>query len=73
MGINAPLEQLVLVTGVSEKLDLQLLLHYQYQVENRVDSAFTTKKWSFPKWISSINVTKSAGNCGFAHIYRRNR
>ena len=66
MGINAPLEQLVLVTGVSEKLDLQLLLHYQYQAENRVDIAFT------PKWISSINVTKSAGNCGFLHIYRRN-
>ena len=28
-----------------------------------------TKKWSFPLRISSVNVTKSAGNCGFGHIY----
>ena len=27
------------------------------------------KKWSFPLSISSVNVTKSAGNCGFGHIY----
>ena len=30
------------------------------------------KKWSFPFRNSSANVTKSAGNCGFAHIYWRN-
>ena len=30
------------------------------------------KKWSFPLRISSVNVTKSAGNCGFGHIYWRN-
>ena len=29
-------------------------------------------KWSFPLRISSVNVTKSTGNCGFGHIYRRN-
>ena len=27
------------------------------------------KKISFPLRISSVNVTKSAGNCGFGHIY----
>ena len=27
------------------------------------------KKWSFPLRISSVNVTKSAGHCGFGHIY----
>ena len=27
------------------------------------------KKSSFPLRISSVNVTKSAGNCGFGHIY----
>ena len=27
------------------------------------------KKLSFPLWISSINVTKSAVSCGFGHIY----
>ena len=31
-----------------------------------------TNKWSFPLRISSINVTKSAGNCEFSHIYWRN-
>ena len=30
------------------------------------------KKWSFPLSISSVNVTKSAGNCGFGRIYWRN-
>ena len=30
------------------------------------------KKWSFPVRISSVNVTKSAGNCWFGHIYWRN-
>ena len=30
------------------------------------------KKWSFPLGISSVNVTKSAGNCGFGHTYWRN-
>ena len=38
------------------------------------DEEITTlhKKWSFPVEISSVNVTKSAGNCGFGHIYWRN-
>ena len=30
------------------------------------------KKWSFPLGISSVNVTKFAVSCGFAHIYGRN-
>ena len=30
------------------------------------------KKWSFPLRISPVNVTKSAGNCAFGHIYRIN-
>ena len=29
------------------------------------------KRWSFPLRISSVNVTKSAGNCRFGHIYWR--
>ena len=27
------------------------------------------KKWNFPLGIFSVNVTKSAGNCGFGHVY----
>ena len=30
------------------------------------------KKWSFPLIISPVNVTKSARNCGFDHIYWKN-
>ena len=30
------------------------------------------KKRSFPLRISSVNVTKSAENCGLGHIYQRN-
>ena len=30
------------------------------------------KKWNFPLRISSLNMTKSAGKCGFDHIYWRN-
>ena len=31
--------------------------------------AHLVQKLSFPLKISSVNVTKSAGNCGFGHIY----
>ena len=30
------------------------------------------KNLSFPLRISSVNVTKTAGNCGFGHIYWKN-
>ena len=30
------------------------------------------KKWSFPLRISSVDVTRSAGNFRFGHIYWRN-
>ena len=30
------------------------------------------EKWSFPLRISPVDVTKSAGNCGFGYIYWRN-
>ena len=32
-----------------------------------------TKKWSIPLRVSWVNVTKSAGNCGFYHIYGINQ
>ena len=35
-------------------------------------SASLRKRWNFPLRISSINMTKSVGNCGFGHIYWRN-
>ena len=35
-------------------------------------SLTVTAQKSFPLRISSVNVTKSAGNCGFGHIYQRN-
>ena len=44
------------------------------QLKNTVDKPHCTfitqhKKWSFPLWIYSINVTKSGGNCWFGYIY----
>ena len=30
------------------------------------------RNWSFPLRISSVNMTKSAVNCGFGHVYWRN-
>ena len=40
--------------------------------QNRRPSSSSRKKWSFPLRISSVNVTKSSGNCGSGHIYWRN-
>ena len=34
--------------------------------------SITAQKWSFLRRIFSVNLTKSAENCGFGHIYRRN-
>ena len=34
-----------------------------------VQCAVLHKKWGFSLKIYSVNVTKSAGNCGFGHIY----
>ena len=42
------------MVGLANKKQIELLLH---------------KKWSFLLKISSVNVTKPAGNCGFGHIY----
>ena len=44
-----------------------------YQIFNGNNLRFTLhKKWRFSSRISSVNMTKSAGNCGFGHIYWRN-
>ena len=36
------------------------------------DEFLHCKKWSFLLKISSLNVSKSAENCGIGHIYWRN-
>ena len=46
-----------------ERLKFQVVSFYQLSLH---------KKWSFPLQISSVNVTKSAGNREFGHIYWRN-
>ena len=41
-----------------------------YFGDGRLNAYFPLhKKLSFPLEISSVNVTKSAGNCGFGQIY----
>ena len=48
------------------------MIYYIYQMycshssRNGVD---TQVKLKFPLTVSSVNVTKSYGNCGFGHIY----
>ena len=57
------------------KLTLYLLAHWWWEVlflKEAVLSRPLHKKWSFPLWISSVNVTKSAVFCRFGHIYWRN-
>ena len=50
----------------------------EFYVRNPVAISKTLKQhtaqkiWRFPLRISSVNVTKFAGNCGFGHIYWRN-
>ena len=60
-------------TGVSEKhifrLNKNLII---IPVLRYVKKVPLHKKWSFPLRIYPVNVTKSAGNCGFGHIYWRN-
>ena len=55
---------------------LKLSFHEKIRTEitfiHDVETVSLHKKWSFPLRISSANVTKSAGNCLFGHIYRKN-
>ena len=48
-------------------------LNNDHTIENDNPALTLHKKWSFPLTISSANVIKSAGNCGFGHICWRNR
>ena len=50
----------------------KLIQHLLIKQEVPKQEVLLHKKWNFPLRISSVNVTKSAGNCGFGHIYRRN-
>ena len=47
-----------------------LLLHFGVRILSQF--GLHCKKRNFPLRISSVNVTKSAGNYGFSHIYWRN-
>ena len=44
--------------------------HLYYKNRNKGEYN-TAQKMKFPLKNSSVNVTKSAGNCGFGHIYWR--
>ena len=53
-------------------LNLTCTLSRLASSEQKIKSITLHKKWSFPLSISSVNGTKSAGICGFGHIYWRN-
>ena len=52
--LNFLLKRLILLDDLSVFCLLYFTLH---------------EKWNLPLRISSVNVTKSAGNCGLGHIY----
>ena len=63
----------VISNDISIKESSQTTVHTKVIQDAHVCVNLTLhKKWSFPLKISSLNVTKSAGNCGFGHIYWRN-
>ena len=51
---------------ITEIFSRSFILRINYSI------TYTAQKWSFPLRTSSVNVTKSAGNCGFGQIYWRN-
>ena len=52
---------------------LYLLSQSQIAYENlSLQLETPLKKLDFPPRISSVNMTKSSGNCGYVHIYCRN-
>ena len=57
--------------GKGEAISLSLLYHF-YPFHRDLDIIGLHKKRSFPLRIFLVNVTKSAGNCGFGHINWRN-
>ena len=46
--------------------------HLNFRYRACFDHRVPWHSWSFPIRISSVNLTKSGGNCGFGHIYWRN-
>ena len=55
----------------SENITIFIILDWSKN-KRIIEISTLHKKWSSPLRISSVNVTKSAGNCGFSHIYWRN-
>ena len=62
--INFPYKAVAMVRSVLARAKLQSTRGTSYHN--------TAQKSSFPLAISSVNVTKSTGNCVFGHIYWRN-
>ena len=56
-------------SGIVWKISSNLVKIWACGGKKMTTSIHCTKKWSFPLWISSVNVTKSVGNCGFGYIY----
>ena len=55
-------------TKPTKQIIKYIKVNYYYHIDNSYAISLH-KKWSFPLRISLVNVNKSAGNCGFVHIY----
>ena len=62
-------ESLLMVFHIKTKIAIFNTWPNRYKITFKVT---LHTKWRFPLWISSVNEIKSAGNCGFGHIYCRN-
>ena len=72
--LQDPLRGNFLLQTVKSPRDHRSHLINLWRMKGRVNLrvTYTAQKWSFPSRISSVNVTKSTGNCVFGHIYWRN-
>ena len=73
--LNASLQRAVIYICETPKCEKYPIRSYNIIAQFMLNFALTIhKKWSFPLKISSVNVTKSAGNCcspvNLLHIFR---
>ena len=58
---------------IRKRTDHRYLFHNHFSFfSGAFETILTAQKWSFPLNISSVNVTKSTGNCRFVHLYSSN-
>ena len=63
---------LLYINSLTKELNPELTKTSSMDWQKLVKATTLHRRWSFPLSISSVNVTKSAVSCRFAHIYWKN-